>query len=120
MRLARFALASLSGVCFGVAAPPSRWTWLVWIAWLPLLAVLRHARPAPREAFALGLVGREGEVVLRYGSTSILGLPVYDRYVSDRGRCGPGEVARTAGVPSADQKYCPVKKCVGSDIFVDQ
>ncbi len=66
------------------------------------------------------LVGREGEVILRHGSSSILGLPVYDRYVADRIRCGPAEVARTAGVPSADREYCPVKRCVESEIFVDR
>jgi hypothetical protein len=65
------------------------------------------------------LVAREGDVILRHGSSKILGLPIYDRYVADRAHCGPGEVARTAGVPSADQPYCPVKKCVESDIFVD-
>ena len=58
--LARFAIASLCGIAFGVAAPPSRWTWLVWIAWVPLLALLRQARPAPREALALGLVAGLG------------------------------------------------------------
>jgi apolipoprotein N-acyltransferase len=66
-RLGRFALASLCGTCFGVAAPPSRWTWLVWVAWLPLLAVLRHARPAPREAFALGLVAGLGVGLFGFG-----------------------------------------------------
>ena len=65
------------------------------------------------------LVAREGEVILRHGSSTILGLPIYDRYVADRTHCGPGEVARTDGVPSADRQYCPVKKCVESDIFVD-
>jgi hypothetical protein len=86
----------------------------------PSFAISRYDPTGMACATVQDLVGREGEVILRYGSSSILGLPVYDRYVADRGRCGPGEVARTAGVPSADQKYCPVKKCVGSDIFVDQ
>jgi hypothetical protein len=65
------------------------------------------------------IVAREGEVILRHGSSNILGLPIYDRYVADRAYCGPGEVARSAGVPSADRQYCPVKKCVESDIFID-
>lgn len=61
VRLGRFALASLSGIAFGVAAPPATsWAWLVWIAWLPLLALLRQVRPAPREALALGLVAGMG------------------------------------------------------------
>ena len=83
---------------------------------------LAISRYDPTEMDCAGLqelVAREGEVILRYGSSSILGLPVYDRYVAGRDHCGPGEVARAAGVPSADRQYCPVKKCVESDIFVD-
>ncbi len=63
----RFALASLCGIFFGVAAQPSPWHWLVWIAWVPLLALLRHARPAPREAFALGLVAGLGVGMVGFG-----------------------------------------------------
>ena len=62
-------------------------------------------------------IRREGAVILRYASSSILGLPLYDRYVKDRSLCAPGEVVRTTGVPAADQRYCSVKKCVQSDIF---
>ncbi len=64
------------------------------------------------------LVEREGEVILAYRSTSILGLPIYDRYVKSRDYCNSGEVIRRTGVPSADRKYCPVKKCVESQIFI--
>ena len=86
----------------------------------PAFAISRYDPTEMPCATVQELVGREGEVVLRYGSSSILGLPVYDRYVAERAWCGPGEVTRTTGVPSADQKYCPVKKCVESDIFVDR
>ena len=83
------------------------------------LAISRYDPTGMACASVQQLVGREGEVILRHGSTSILGLPVYDRYVAGRAWCGPGEVARSAGVPSADREYCPVKKCVESDIFID-
>jgi hypothetical protein len=86
----------------------------------PSFAISRYDPTEIPCASVQEIVSREGEVILRYGSSSILGLPVFDRYVADRAWCGPGEVARTAGVPSADQKYCPVKKCVESDIFVDR
>ena len=33
------------------------------------------------------------------------------------GFCLSGEVMRGAGVPTADKKYCPVRKCVESEIF---
>ena len=46
-----------------------------------------------------------------------LGLPIYDRYVLGQQYCMSGEVARGAGVPTVDKKYCPVKKCVESEIF---
>lgn len=85
----------------------------------PSFAMSRYDPTEMPCASVQALIRREGEVILRYGSVSILGLPIYDRYVADRTWCGPNEVARTTGVPSADRKYCPVKKCVESEIFVD-
>lgn len=64
------------------------------------------------------VVRGEGAVILSYGSSSVLGLPIYDRYVNGQNYCASGEIVRTAGVPTLDQDYCPVKKCVASDIFV--
>ncbi len=63
------------------------------------------------------LTRTEGEVILVYRSSGILGLPIYDRYVESQKYCMGGEVARGAGVPTVDKKYCPVKKCVESEIF---
>jgi hypothetical protein len=63
------------------------------------------------------LIQTEGEVILTYRSTGILGLPIYDRYVKGQENCASGEVVRGAGVPTTDMKYCPVKKCVESEIF---
>ena len=63
------------------------------------------------------LIRTEGAAILVYRSTGILGLPIYDRYVQGQQYCPSGEVARGAGVPTADKKYCPVRKCVESEIF---
>lgn len=63
------------------------------------------------------LIRAEGAVILVYRSTGILGLPIYDRYVVGQQYCLSGEVVRGAGVPTADKKYCPVRKCVESKIF---
>ena len=63
------------------------------------------------------LVRTEGAVILVYRSTVILGLPIYDRYVESQQYCMSGEVARGAGVPTVDKKYCPVRTCVESEIF---
>lgn len=63
------------------------------------------------------LIRTEGAVILVYRSQGILGLPIYDRYVLGQQYCFAGEVMRGAGVPTVDMKYCPVKKCVESEIF---
>jgi hypothetical protein len=63
------------------------------------------------------LIRTEGSVILVYRSKGVLGLPIYDRYVLGQQFCASGEVARGAGVPTADRKYCPVRKCVASEIF---
>lgn len=63
------------------------------------------------------LIRAEGAVILVYRSTGILGLPIYDRYVEGQQYCLSGEVVRGAGVPTVDKKYCPVRKCVESEIF---
>lgn len=63
------------------------------------------------------LLRTEGSVILVYRSRGILGLPIYDRYVLGQQNCNPGEVARGAGVPTVDKDYCPVRKCVTSQIF---
>jgi hypothetical protein len=63
------------------------------------------------------LIRSEGAVILTYRSKGILGLPIYDRYVQGQENCDFGEVARGAGVPTVDREYCPVRKCVASEIF---
>ena len=63
------------------------------------------------------LIRTEGSVILVYRSKGILDLPIYDRYVQGQQYCASGEVARGAGVPTVDMKYCPVRKCVASEIF---
>ncbi len=64
------------------------------------------------------ILAQEGVATLRYPSGGILGLFLYDRYVRDQSFCTNGSVAQSAGVPTADKKYCRVRKCVVSDIFV--
>ena len=63
------------------------------------------------------LIEDEGAAVLSYPSSSILGLPVYDRFVKNRNYCKNTEVTRRTGLPTTDKKYCPVYKCVESKIF---
>jgi hypothetical protein len=58
-----------------------------------------------------GTIARQGAVILRYQSTRVPGLPLYNRYVQSSQYCNPGEVRSRAYVPSADTKSCPVYIC---------
>jgi hypothetical protein len=64
------------------------------------------------------LLKANGTAILRYRSAYNITLPLYDRYVSGQRNCPAGEVASRTGVPTTDRDYCPVYKCVQSDIFV--
>ncbi|MER8502165.1 hypothetical protein NKJ72_14985 [Mesorhizobium sp. M0045] len=56
-------------------------------------------------------IAREGAVILRYRSTRVPGLALYDRYVRSQQFCDIGEVRARASVPSADTNSCTVYKC---------
>ena len=60
-------------------------------------------------------IARQGAVILRYQSTRVPGLPLYDRYVRDERFCNMGEVRSRAYVPSADTSSCPVYNCKRPD-----
>jgi len=64
------------------------------------------------------LVAQDGTAILRYRSKRSFSLPLYDTYVSGQQACDNSQVAQRTGVPSTDRKYCPVYKCVESNIFV--
>jgi len=58
-----------------------------------------------------GTIARQGAVILRYQSTRVPGLPLFDRYVQSQAFCNFGEVRKRAYVPSADTNSCPVYLC---------
>ena len=60
-------------------------------------------------------IARQGAVILRYQSTRVPGLPLYDRYVRDERFCNAGEVRARAYVPSADTRSCMVYVCKRPD-----
>jgi hypothetical protein len=64
------------------------------------------------------LLKQDGVAILRYRSLFNLSLPLYDRYVGGQKDCSPGEVASRTGVPTTDKDYCPVHKCVESELFI--
>jgi len=56
-------------------------------------------------------IARQGAVILRYQSTRVPGVPLYDRYVQSQQFCTMSEVMTRAYVPSADSKSCLVYNC---------
>ena len=77
---------------------------------------LRHRQHDLRGVQAL--VKTDGSAILRYHSTRNFSLPLYDTYVNGQQSCKNDAVALRTGVPTTDKKYCPVYKCVESNIFV--
>ena len=53
----------------------------------------------------------EGAVILRYPSTRVQGMTLYDRYVTRSAMCAPHEYAERAYVPTRDTDRCPVLNC---------
>jgi len=63
------------------------------------------------------LVRSEGEVILRFRSPRNRSAVLYDRYVSDGRYCGSGEQLTRASASSADNEYCPLRKCADIEMF---
>ena len=62
-------------------------------------------------AAADGFIMRDGELVLRYPSRRVLGLTLYNRYVSSRSRCDGNEYARLHSVITANDEMCALNVC---------
>lgn len=88
------------------------------VAAAPALAQQRYDVTQMSCAKVQSVIEEEGVAILSYASSGILGLTRYDRYVAGQQYCNSGEVIRRTGVPTQDEKYCPVRKCVESSIFV--
>lgn len=57
----------------------------------------------------------ERAVILRYPSTRVSGMTLYDRYVTRNAECAPHEYAERAYVPTRDADRCPVLNCQDYD-----
>jgi hypothetical protein len=53
---------------------------------------------------------------MRYQSTRVRGLVLYDKYVRNGTLCMVGEVAYLQYIPTADKKNCPVYSCKSFDL----
>jgi hypothetical protein len=57
----------------------------------------------------------EGAAILRYPSTRVANMMLYDRYVTRNALCDPHEYAERAFVPTKDTARCPVLNCQDYD-----
>ncbi|MFN3321129.1 MAG: hypothetical protein ACK4ZU_18880 [Allorhizobium sp.] len=57
----------------------------------------------------------EGAVILRYPSSRVNSMTLYDRYVTRNAMCAPHEYAERAYVPARDTDRCPVLNCQDFD-----
>ncbi|THV25596.1 hypothetical protein [Peteryoungia ipomoeae] len=57
----------------------------------------------------------ERAVILRYPSTRVRGMTLYDRYVTRNAECAQHEYAERAYVPTRDTDRCPVLNCQDYD-----
>lgn len=78
---------------------------------VPAHAISRYNSLSLSCAEAQARVEQEGAVILRHQSTRNPSLTLYDRYVVHRGFCQPTEYAKSAWVPTADDRTCFVRVC---------
>ena len=87
---------------------------------LPILVVVGQAWAIARHdvdrmscASVQAVLEGEGAAILRYRSPRT-GNTLYDRYVRDGGQCRRNQTAERARVATADDRSCPVRKCVAN------
>lgn len=82
-------------------------------------AALAEPRYNPRKMSCEAVqdvIAEHGAVTLRYTSTRVKNLPLYNRYVRNTSYCDMTEVAVSASVPTLDRERCPVKVCEHRDV----
>jgi hypothetical protein len=58
-----------------------------------------------------GLIARDGEVVLRFPSSRVAGMTLYDRYVQNDRRCESNDMTISKFVATADHPRCELSVC---------
>jgi hypothetical protein len=81
----------------------------------PVLAISRYNSTTLTCDQVRQRVISEGAVILRYPSTRVAGMTLYDRYVTRNALCDPHEYAERAYVPTRDTDRCPVLACQDYD-----
>lgn len=77
----------------------------------PAAAISRYNTPSMTCEAARQAIRSQGAVVLRYPSTRVKGLTLYDRYVRNSDQCDSNQYAERAYVPTRDNPRCPVLNC---------
>jgi len=77
----------------------------------PAAAISRYNTTGMSCAAVQSAIDREGAAILRYPSTRVRNMTLYDRYVRSDRQCDTGEYAADSSVPTRDAKNCPVYKC---------
>jgi hypothetical protein len=57
------------------------------------------------------IINREGAAIMRYPSTRVRGMVLYDRFVSNFQQCAIGEYSVIRYIPTADKEDCFVLSC---------
>ena len=81
----------------------------------PAQAINRYNISTMSCAKVQSIVASQGAAILRYPSKRNPGLILYDRYVRNSGFCEPGDYAKPASVPTADNPRCRVRHCKSID-----
>jgi hypothetical protein len=59
----------------------------------------------------VGIVQRDGDVILRFPSKRVVGMTLYTRYVRNDRHCESNDRAVTKSVQTADQPQCELLVC---------
>lgn len=81
------------------------------IAASPSYAISRYDMPSMTCTAVQEAIDREGAAILRYPSTRVNKMILYDRYVRSSRQCDFGERAQQISVPTRDQPNCAVYRC---------
>ncbi len=85
----------------------------------PALSIQRYNTLTMTCAQVQDAVNRDGAAILRYPSSRVPSLQLYDRYVRNRLFCGYSQFAKRDYIPTRDSRQCRVLKCADADFDSD-
>ncbi|WFU10136.1 hypothetical protein QA646_04505 [Rhizobium sp. CB3090] len=83
----------------------------------PALAISRYNSMSFTCGQAKAIIDRERAVIMRYPSSRVRNMTLYDRFVSDSNACDTGFYAYQDYMPTKDRADCPVYICRPSTDF---